>query len=111
MVVITNLTAAVFRINVLMAKYNVREEFHKRVLVAYGQVVQNVMQTGFAVAETVFRVVRTSTFGEIHAKITVRRIADRMEVRVPRTMQPQHVQLAHVFIRAKPIIAMFPVHV
>ena len=111
MVVITNLTAAVFRINVLMAKYNVREEFHKRVLVAYGQVVQNVMQTGFAVAETVFRVVRTSTFGEIHAKITVRRIADRMEVRVPRTMQPQRVQLAHVFIRAKPIIAMFPVHV
>ena len=104
--VITNPAAAVCRMLVPVVQNNAQEEFRRRVQVVYGLAVQNALQIRFAVLEIVIHAVQTSTSGTIHAKITVHRIADRMAMHVPKTMQQQHAQVAHVFIHAKPIIAM-----
>ena len=72
---------------VQMVRNNAREEFRRRVLVAYGRAVLNALQIRFAVAAPVLRVVLTSTFGTMHVKIIIPQTADRTGTHVPRIMQ------------------------
>ena len=104
--VIMNPAVFVCRIDVQMVQNNAPEGFHRRVQVAYGQAVQHVMQIRFAVAAVVRRAHQVSMFMAIHVKTTVHQIAERMEMHVPRIMQQQHAQVAHVFIHARPTSVM-----
>ena len=103
---IMNLVVAVYLTIVQMAQNNAREEFHRRVPVAYGQVAQNAVQIRFAMAVPAVHVVQTSMYMAIHAKTTAPRTVERMGMHVPRIMQQQHAPTAHVLIHVKPTIAM-----
>ena len=104
--VIMNPVVPVYRINVQMVRNNAPKEFRRRVQAAYGRAAQNVRQIRFAVAAVVRRAHQVSMFMAIPVKITVHQIADRMEMHVPKIMQRQHAQVAHVFIHAKPTTVM-----
>ena len=104
--VIMNLVVNVCRTLVQMVQNNAPEGFHRRVRVAYGLAVQNVMQIRSAVVEAALLVVQISMYGTIHAKITAHPIVDRMGMYVPKIMQRQHAQVALVFILAMPITVM-----
>ena len=95
-VVIMNPGVAVYLTIVQMAQNNAREEFHRHVPVAYGQVAQNAVQIRFAMAVPAVHVVQTSMYMAIHAKTTAPRTVERTEIVVVRLrmLRQQHAMQA-----------------
>ncbi len=67
---ITNPAVAVCLITAQTVILTAREEYHRRVPVAYGLEVQNALRIRSAAVETAFRVVQISMSMEINAKTT-----------------------------------------
>ena len=103
--VIINPAMAVWMMSVQMARNDVMNASHRRVLAAYGRVVLRVRPIRFAVAAVVRRAHQVSMSMAIRVKTMITVIAERMEMRVMlRMRQILAVHLAFVHLHATAII-------